>query len=337
MIHLILLALLTMVSCSKTYETGEQTEADCFIHKESMSDIELYHHIVSFIDTCEYWVLNTSGSSGLTYSWPQLVNEIESALNLKYGFYISTIRNCCYKSLISTDSIQDSNVSVSHVSMIYDQIRDTLANQYHSLNDTLYKLICVDLAYDSSDDLIEVVSLFGLTEALNHTNKSWLYGDLEGACDGTYQFEWDAAKQLELQTNNYFYEEPPTNCQWYFPEIDRTIYDNPPLYRNPDDEILDNYLDYLLFYATSQLDPLPFEESTLCLYKEDEMPFYKTNYINWGSDIELNTAPNRINKVEVYGSRRSDDTYSFLFHKVTYYHGRRLTMCLNNPPYPVDI
>lgn len=190
--------------------------------------------------------------------------------------------------LVGPDSIFMSNVADKY----YNEIILTVQQDYFNNQFSNKRLISVDLEPINGGDSLWISSLIGNNSSLLLPQYDWKYGNEAGTCDGNYYVtESDAAKELAKNVRQHFYEEPPAGYKWSFLNIETktvkalTQNENGEYkYINENDETpLDNYKDYLIFYATSNNAPIV--DSTICVPQYNEYQFYKQNYINITQDL----------------------------------------------------
>ncbi|MCB2208076.1 MAG: hypothetical protein KQH67_07235 [Bacteroidetes bacterium] len=207
----------------------------------------------------------------------------ESCINLTYCYsYLNLADAVVYDTVIALPPItQDSIFMMDVSSKYYNEILYAVKAQYMRapFSGNERKLMGVDLEKTTSGDSLHIISMIGHNVSMAHPPYDWMYGDYLGTCDGQhYGGISDAAHVIANNTRNHFYVAPPSNCRWFFNNIQTFIVEDPTLYPNPNDPAPVNYEDYLIYYASSAVGTIT--NDVLCLEHYDELAFYKQSYIN---------------------------------------------------------
>ncbi|RLD43982.1 MAG: hypothetical protein DRI88_10220, partial [Bacteroidetes bacterium] len=135
---------------------------------------------------------------------------------------------------------------------------------------------------------------------------------------------WDAAHEIAKNTRNDFYEAPPTNCHWWFYNIQTIFVDDPTQYPNPNDPDPVNYEDYMIYYASSAVGTIT--DAVLCIEHYNELAFYKQSYIDLTQSWINNSGGRKFKDCEYVGyyETTGDDIYR---HQLTTFLGYRTIVC----------
>jgi len=234
---------------------------------------------------------------GLKSSEKEQVDETildwESDINLTYCYsYLDLSDAVTYDTVLALPPIVQDSILMADISAkYYNDILYAVQEKYFqaSFDDSLKKLMVVDLEKTLGGDSLQIKTLIGNTQQLLLPAYDWYWGGKQGVCiSHQWQTDYDAAIKIAEHTRFHFYEAPPQGQHWSFVNIEDHIVMNPRqqdnngnyIYLNPDDDIPnDNYEDYTIFYANENIaDGLT--EDVRCLEHYDELAFYKQSYIN---------------------------------------------------------
>lgn len=168
----------------------------------------------------------------------------------------------------------------------YDIMMDTIQAQMERVNFVNMKLLLVDIElsyYDfNGDAVVNINTLIGNQQTIVLHNDNWWYGEQSGLCGTNQYVPEDGASQLDFRVTSYMLPDPPSGAFWYFRNISST-YINPtsdPLTTN-----FDNYLDYKIFFATTE-GGLTIDYDVKCM-SQYEMNFYENHYIDYAENLEV--------------------------------------------------
>ena len=290
-------------------------------------------HILEFKERMEYYRDNPNiKSGGIKYAANEAVIELESQLNFNYCYtdieFIERIQS--YSEVImpldALFEIWESDLSIHYFDDVIVALQDHMTLSGFSNK----KLMIVDLELNgfntNGDAMIGVNSLIAnqgtLTTAISEDG--WWYGYKEGSCavppePDPWAGIWDAALDIQSDLRFANIPAPPPG------KIRRTnlIHTEGPLeanlidYRTPND-ILDNYMDYRVFYATSSLINYPITDETKCLSYDIEMPFYLQEYDAFIGEFETVYS---LEFIDCIVEGKTDDIESFIQHDYTIYLG----------------
>jgi hypothetical protein len=242
----------------------------------------------------------------------------ESCINLTYCYsYLNLADALVYDTIIALPAIiQDSifimDVSNKYYAGILYAVKAQFLKAPFSSNER--KLMGVDLEKTTGGDSLQIRSMIGRNVAVAHPPYDWMYGEKLGTCDGQhYMGVSDAAHVFANATRNYFYEAPPSNCDWFFYNLQTIIVEDPTLYLNPDDPDPLNYEDYLVYYASSAVGTIT--DEILCLeYYGGEQAFYKQNYIDLTQGWLNNSAGRKFKDCNYTGYRFEENDNGNIIH-----------------------
>ena len=124
---------------------------------------------------------------------------------------------------------------------------------------------------------------------------------------------------LDARVTDAMLPEPPHGCRWFFISIDST-------YIFPQQDTLDytpdNYLDYKIFFATTE-GGLTIDDEVKCL-SQYEMSTYKGYYIGYAQDFETETGK-KFDHCIVSGNSYNPPYH--IQHDYTIYVGNRVPEC----------
>jgi hypothetical protein len=235
----------------------------------------------------------------------------ESCVNLTYCYsYLDLADAVVYDTIIALPAIiQDSIFMTDVASKYYAEILYAVKAQFLKapFNSSEKKLMGVDLEKTAGGDSLQIKSMIGRNVAVAHPPYDWKYGEMLGTCDGLhYEGVSDAAQVIAGNTRNYFYTAPPSNCRWFFYNIQTKVIEDPTQYPNPINPPPVNYEDYLVYYASSVVGTIT--DEVLCLeYYGGEQAFYKQNYIDFTQSWIDNSDGRKFKDCEYYGTHIFDN------------------------------
>jgi len=320
--------LLWLNGCKK--ETAVQQQNTTVTDNEANE--AMLQHVLDFKQRMENYKEHPGIRSEEKEQSDATVNYWESSINLTYCHsYLELSDAAVYDTVIAMPPItQDSILMANIADKYYNEILYTVKAQYLQApftNETK-KLMVVDLERTTGGDSLQIKTMVGNTLSMTHPPYDWKYGEKLGTCDGQHDVGvWDAAHEIAKNTRNDFYEAPPTNCHWWFYNIQTIFVDDPTLYPNPNDPPPANYEDYLIYYASSALGVIT--DDVLCLEHYDELAFYKQSYINLTNDWINNSGGKKFKDCEYNGIHVIDNNHNIHFykHQLTTFLGYRTIVC----------
>ncbi len=285
MIVITLLIMGSMYYCNKDHSQFVTNEDETFLIEKSNA---LEKHVLTFKSKMERYRDNPSlKTSGDLYTADSAVIEIESLIN-----YDSANINilCNQKTLEVSEIIMPLN-EVDKINdpdlmqVYYDKIMDSITSQMNRVNYSKKRLLLTDLTNigtdGNGDAIIKITSLIGNQQTVVLHNDNWWYGENLGLCSTHQYAPEDGASQLDMRVTNYMLPDPPSGATWWFRGITST-YITPT--SDPLTTDFDNYLDYKIFYATTE-NGLVIDDDVKCM-SQYEMNFYEGHYINYAQDLE---------------------------------------------------
>jgi hypothetical protein len=349
--------MILVVSCQKDLvKTGDSSPRKSIYdsqkfpepNAESKADEE---RIVKFSNLLKKLSESTSSFSTTTNEMqiPETVWNVEALLNASYASAGEPFRH----SSVTKDSILvalNSNGAIDESSLpaVYGAMRAKLGEQYQGITGDNKNLIFVDIEYKG---IVSTVNLGSSLEMANFeltsftgygyppedipftVGDNWRWGNLGGRCNPTtgapngIDTREGATTVLTRQLNIRY---PKLDNRYYFIDIQTTSdyvdYNNR---RNPNDPILDNNRDYLIYQVTNELplnDPgLNFDKCKCINF--DDMNWYYQNYfdkITYGLNLYPGKSFMSINVVPD-GHLHQDPgspPHDVLFHKLTITYGK---------------
>lgn len=241
-------------------------------------------NILSFIDNCRYHIQNPGLKSTDSIPVDSAVKNLEAAMNLMYTFYVKTSDLYTATSEITITVEDNDKMTESNIAQALEDIEDAVRDDYGNAPYTNKKLITVMLDYSLVNNAhkISITAITGnTTVTLLQPPRDWLEGRYAGDCDNTIGGT-DAAEEIQKAVTALYWEEPPANATYYWPnpeEFDHFVGPDKPNsysdYENVPDPDPVNYKDYIIFYLA---DNLANYENPHCMLGNDEMPFYNGKY-----------------------------------------------------------
>ncbi len=251
----------------------------------------MLQHILDFKQRMEDCKAHPGLRDGESFTAPDAVYELEALLNFNFCY---TGITCNKKEFVTTqvtmplDEIGEIGES-KLAQLYYDEIIDSIQARMLSLTgyDNM-KLLLVDLKQTGTDEngdaIVSIGALVGNEGEVVLHNDNWWYGENAGLCASGWYNDEDAATQLGARVTDAMLPEPPAGCRWFFTSIDST-------YIFPQQDTLDytpdNYLDYKIFFATTE-GGLSIDDEVKCLSMY-EMNTYEGYYIDYAQEYETQT------------------------------------------------
>lgn len=250
----------------------------------SPQDLKINNTIKNFRDEVTYLRENPGYKSLESYTADSALWLLEATINYSHTFpndyYGQLITDTLNLTLATNDA---GEVDMNELAQKYDEMKAAISAVYHSkaIDDKGLVLVNLeDVSFKSDEVNIEVVAVTG--ERTNEIpnppapggpfwiGDNWWYGEGQGLCSENNSDGSDAAKQLKeaflLEFTNL---ENPTFI------FGATYFDieggDPRIKRTDWNDIEDNHLDYLLYFATTELDV---SDDTLCVEWQEMNLYY---------------------------------------------------------------
>ena len=280
-------ALVIVNSCKKDDVNENRTQTDILYQNDDFTE-----NILSFIDRCKTLTENPGIRSDDFIQVDAAILNLEAAMNLMYTYYIETSDYYTANSEIIINVNEEEEMTETNVAAALADLEDAVKDDYGDANFTEKKLIAIMLDYHIDNDIhkIIVTSVTGNTLLSTDSPPRDLYeGRYFGSCDNLSPvYNTDAAEEIQKVAFGHFWETPPANVSYYWPNpvvvVHFVGYDNQNSfddYENENDpDGVNNYLDYTVFYMADDV-PNGIYEDPHCMLKSDEIPFYKNKYIDF--------------------------------------------------------
>ena len=257
----------------------------------------------------------------------------EAAINLTYCHTnLDLAEIVVFDTVLDIPLVEGDKITVTKASEKYfNNILESIQNKYFTAEFSDKRLVSVDLEPVNGGDSLSINLIIGNPIIPYYPSGDWKYGDDLGQCDGGLYAPLDAADVLAMDVRNYFYQDPPANCRWTFTNITEYVIDRPTDYLNTNDDEIDNYCDYLIYYAIDNVTPYATDAVT-CIEHDDEEAFYRQNYIYFTQKF-LDDAPVFLEgkmkyQTSIYvGEEKYKDGHYYLIHKLVTKLGRRFLAC----------
>ena len=248
--------------------------------------IGMTENIQNFEKQMEYFRDNPGLKSDETKYVLQAILDWEATLNYNYcDSYIPINDAKEYDTTISLPVDAEFYMTLSDVSERYYNAILAAVQTHYYVNAPFanQKLLAVDLETTGTYNGVHITTTIGNASYISHPPYDWKFGEWGGTCDGNYFGESDAAQETAKYVRAIFYEAPPSGTYWYFTGIQTKTAE--PLdeengvliYDNPNDNDIDNYEDYLIYYAASSVPP-GLTSGVRCVENSPELNFYKQSY-----------------------------------------------------------
>jgi len=279
--------LLWLNGCKK--ETAVQQQNTTVTDNEANE--AMLQHILDFKQQMEYSYKHPEMRDGESFTAPDAVYELEALLNFNFCYTDIEVNKKRFVSTQITMPLDDmGKIGESKLAQLYyEAIIDSIQARMLSITgfDNM-KLLLVDLQQtgtaDNGDAIVSIGALVGNEGNVVLHNDNWRYGENAGLCGSGNLAPEDAATQLDARVTNAMVPEPPNGCRWFYTDV---VYE----YINPTQDTLDytpdNYIDYKIFYATTE-GGLIIDDDVKCL-SEYEMNTYEGYYIEYAQNYETET------------------------------------------------
>ncbi len=283
LVSVIIALTLGLQHCNKNYEATNLSNSKTISSNDNNNSDAVLAHILAFKKKMEYYKENRGLKSTEKEQVDSTVLDWESTINLTYCYsYLELSDARVYDTVIALPPISKDSMLMTDISnKYYNEIVYAVQAQYFQapFTDSVKKLMVVDLEKTTGGNSLQIKSFIGNTLQLMHPPYDWMYGEYLGTCDGQHDVGvCDAAHIIANNTRFHFKEDPPTGCRWYFYNVQTIFVNDPTQYPNPNDPDPANYEDYLIYYASSAVGTITHD--VLCLEYNDELAFYKQNYID---------------------------------------------------------
>jgi hypothetical protein len=284
----IIVSVLIFNSCSKQ-ELADKSVTGKQEVIMSKQDITVYNKIMDFKKKVDYIKDNPGYKSGDEMSVDSAVWYLETTINYNYGHpdgKYNEIYNHADSVYLNNSSIGEA--TLNDVVLVYDLIISKISDYYYSINEDQKDFILTDISEAETQNgqtkifFTESVgsAWYNYLYPFDETDY-WYFGQGMGKC-GPYSgyFDEDAATKIFDLLPYYqpIYDPGPGYMVVYSDVetiISKILFDeDPDFFRNADDpEPVDNWLDYYMFYASSEYGDLNLDENEECL-DTLEMNFY---------------------------------------------------------------
>jgi len=324
---------LNFTSCQKQTETpNTKTIAD---------GIKTAEHIRDFGQRMQMHRNNPGLKSSIKYEANEAVTELEDLINYDFGYGMLQVDSMqityseIYMPLDAILKIADPELSQFY----YEEVIEEIQLQFADITYDSLRLLFVDLDYlgNTANDeaIIGISSVVGNKGQINiqTSEDGWRFGYGQGDCLGNPQNGLDAALLLESQLNQQITIVPPPGYVWRYQNVLTVgpIHPTDEGYINSDDNTpSDNYQDYLIFYANSQINIANglgniLTDDDKCVSTDAsvgwnlEMAFYENSYNNIGNNIMIENEGNQwqINVIEYLGGMPGNQNYSAVKHDLS--------------------
>ncbi|NPD48279.1 MULTISPECIES: hypothetical protein [unclassified Lentimicrobium] len=259
---------ITMVACEKDEDYSKQSNTENEVYW-SEEDVKIQNQILDFQNK----IKNNSFKDGEMMSVEDAVWNMEALLNFNYSTPDLQINNLTVdKSFIIDLSVENDMVSYSDVVAAVFEMEEHLLATLNSLPGADNFIFATDISIGNNELKngslkISMTTGFGSEYVDNPgvyipfgENDYWRYGYGEGGCGINNSDNSDAAKEIEYKINNI------ENIELIDPYVDSYIVDLTPKeiiadnYANPDDVpnsngiLLDNWLDYAMYYEMERIE-----------------------------------------------------------------------------------
>lgn len=250
----------------------------------SPQDLKINNTIKSFRDKVSYLRENPGYKSGESYTADSALWLLEATINYSHTFpndyYGQLITDTLNLTLATNDA---GEVDMNELALKYDEMKASISTVYHSKaidNKGLVLVNLEDVSFKSDEVNIEVVAVTG--ERTNEIpnppapggpfwiGDNWWYGEGQGLCSENNSDGSDAAKQLKLAIHEEF-----SNLEHQTTMLNLQYFDikggDPRIKRTDWNDVEDNHLDYLLYFAS---DNLGISDDTLCVEWQEMNLYY---------------------------------------------------------------
>ncbi|MCK9616481.1 MAG: hypothetical protein M0R21_01440 [Lentimicrobiaceae bacterium] len=282
-------------------------------------------------------------------SMEDAVFYIDGTLNYTYCYPEHKLKYCIWDTTnIEIPYSIDNDVLMQDEVSAYNSAVSLVRNMYNKISDTTKTLLCVvvqnmGLDQNSRQIKLRLIAQIGIGKGVVYEpfgeNDDWDFRRFTWNCDMTIVDIGGALKIEEaIHANKEVYLPCPNARIWYSsPEVYTPL---STCLRNPFNpfDVVDNYCDYAIFYATSQVAAIT--DETKCL-DDKEMNYYyngtsKVIY-DWQNNTLLNPLGKKFMNCLINGLETTDGTIYKIFHEVNATYGIRHVDCSGSIQYPISI
>lgn len=269
-------------ACSKQETSEPATTAEQL--ELTSADQLVLNKIKNFKQKMRYIHEHPAYKNGESYTADSALWFLEATINYSHTFpndyYGQMVTDTLYLTLATNDA---GEVDMNELAEKYDEMKAAISQVYHSKpidNKGLVLVNLEDISFKSDEVEIEVVAVTGeLSESTPNPpvpsgpfwmGDNWWYGEGQGLCSENTGDGSDAAEQLKEEFLIEFSNlENPT---FIFGATYFEIEGGDPRIRRTDwNDIEDNHLDYLLYFATTELGV---SDDTLCVEWQEMNLYY---------------------------------------------------------------
>ncbi|OQX76701.1 MAG: hypothetical protein B6D61_08405 [Bacteroidetes bacterium 4484_249] len=330
-----------MHSCSKQEITDKPVTGNGEVAM-SGGDINFQNKLVRFRDKVGYIKEHPGFKSGEVMSVDSVVWYLEATINYTYGHpdrKCNEIYN--YADSVYLNNSSSGEATLDDIVLVHDLIISKIGDYYYNINEEQKDFILTDISKSETQNGQTKLSFTasvgsGWDNYLYPFDETdfWYYGQGMGKC-GPYggNFGEDAATKIFYLLPYYqpIFDPGPGYMVVYsdVETIDSHILfdENPEFFRNPGDpEPVDNWLDYYMFYASSEYGDENLDENEECL-DTLEMNFYfngvQTMIYNKFPAITDPPDKTYMQCTSLEGKFQSDDYSGVIFHEGDFKYGIR--------------
>ncbi len=261
-------------ACSKQ-ETEIQTSGTEAVQM-SQADIKFQNQLVAFKSKLDFKREHPGYKSGELMSVDSAIYLMEALFNYTYGFPEKSYKKFKHDTciiILTTNS--DGMISLNDINLKYLELKSAIQTLHYNSGFLQKRLLLASIEKGEVEGNTVELDIYTVTGELGGTaypfeeGDDWWYGHEWGRCDETPGSDTiDASELIEINVSlSYIMPPAPPGYHYtYAPEDIIEVLGND--YVNPNNPTPENYLDYLLFYATQEL-----ENYDECL-EHEEMNFY---------------------------------------------------------------
>lgn len=267
------------------------------------------------------------------FSSDSAIYYLEAWFNAKYAFPDESYINVIHKDTTLSISLTKELINMDGINSNVASLKSKIESKYNDVTFSKKALMLVHFEKSSTSSQnqlnFKIQMTFGelgfkeRSENPFGDDDAWKYGDEAGKCHDPNFVGQDAGEliqnEINTQRTNILVSPPPGYVFSYIPDDDIIVKGFE--FDNPDDDTLDNDLDMLIFYRTSEIANLnPLTPDGQCLEP------YTMNFHYFGEwDVINNKLPERENKpsnwtfmtCDLLGEQYSDGIYVIIHHKNT--------------------
>ncbi len=265
-------------SCSKQEIDGQALNSKTDRQSQmTRDDYSVINRIINFKQKAKYLKENPGYKSGESMNVDSAKWYLDAVFNFTYAFTEESFTSFNTDSFTIVLDKTNEMINIEEVFAAFIEQKGKTLEIYNATEGEQKELYVSYLEITSNTPEEVVIQTTATIGAKNNSTPpgfsewgpfaegdDWMYGELLGDCYGNYQWETDAATEIEDATNTYRYKYiQDEGIGWYAyytepsAEVTVTVYDNPEPYqlllRNPNDGTIDNYRDYLLMYQQKDL------------------------------------------------------------------------------------